>query len=110
MRISLQILPLYQTPNPLFQVRRLHRKLELRHQFIDQQRVTERFSSFHDAHNCCINLVLAVLNHTLVGFFVFLHSLLELDGVDFDPVLAAVKGAVDLEDVCVVYITPRRDL
>lgn len=51
----------------------LDRELQLVVELRYQQVVTEGLPHLHDAHHCCIDLILSVLKHTLCGAHLLLY-------------------------------------
>ena len=65
----------------------------------DELRMTDGLPAFHDAHDRCLRLEVAVFRDAHVRFFVFLFGLFELDLVDFDAIFGVSEVRVEGEGV-----------
>lgn len=77
--VPLHVVPVDERLYPLFEVGRLDGELELLVQLVDEEGVREGLAHLHDADDGGVNLVLAVLEHALLGSLLLVLSLLQLD-------------------------------
>ena len=73
--------------------------LRLLNRLLNQFHMFDSLSRLHNPDDGRLSLILSVLNHAFVCFFVFFLRFLELDLVDFDAEFVVMEGRVQTKGV-----------
>merc|ERR1719266_1587031 len=102
--VPLHVISVNQGLDPLLQVRWLHWELKLVVEFGEKQVVTQRLPHLHNSDYGGINLILSVLENSLLCGLLLVSSLLQLYLIDFDLVKSIGEVLVVGKLVTVIYV------